>query len=100
MKFFNDSIHPVFNFFDIFFGHFVRLVEKTQAVIRAFTAGTDKNTVFIKIAADTHGIHAEAGILRFDDFIDNFVHGIKIFFAGVTADIHKDCAALHCMGII
>ena len=49
MKFFNDSIHPVFNFFDIFFGHFVRLVEKTQVVIRAFTAGTDKNTVFIKI---------------------------------------------------
>ena len=29
-------------------------------------------------AADTHGIHAEAGILRFDDFIDNFVHGINL----------------------
>ena len=100
MQLFDNCFNPILDFFDIFCGHFGRLVEKTQAVIRAFTAGTDKNTILIKIAADTHGIHAEAGILRFDDFIDNFVHGIKIFFAGVTADIHKDCAALHCMGII
>ena len=59
MELFDNSFNPAFNLFDIFFGHFGRLIEKAQAVIRTFTAGTDKNAVLIKIAADTHGIYAE-----------------------------------------